>query len=81
MHLRGEARATRPGGPAGAPAEGPGRRTPPATLAQSCYDRIYGEDPLEEGELDTRRGPMFRECASADLRTPERQGDVDAASL
>ena len=57
-------------------------RPPPLVPpAQSCYAKIYGDDPLEEGELDTRRGPMFRECASRDLRTPERQGDLDAVDF
>lgn len=27
-----------------------------------CYEHIYGDDPLEEGELDYRRGREFKFC-------------------
>mmetsp|Transcript_22263 Transcript_22263/g.69292 ORF Transcript_22263/g.69292 Transcript_22263/m.69292 type:complete len:144 (+) Transcript_22263:123-554(+) len=37
--------------------------------SDSCYQQVYGEDPLEEGEIDTARGRIFRNCARNELRT------------
>lgn len=34
----------------------------------SCYDKVYAEDPLEEGEVDTDRGREYRKCARDELR-------------
>lgn len=31
-------------------------------ISAPCYESIYGADPLEEGELDLRRGREFRYC-------------------
>eukprot|EP00250_Pteridium_aquilinum_P003943 c14205_g1_i1 orf=227-580(-) len=31
-------------------------------ISAACYDRIYGEDPLEEGEIDFKRGREFQYC-------------------
>eukprot|EP00899_Mesostigma_viride_P028254 jgi/Mesvir1/8613/Mv04945-RA.1 len=36
--------------------------------SEKCYNAIYGDDPLEEGEIDTVRGGRFRTCARSDLR-------------
>ena len=30
--------------------------------SEECYDRVYGDDPLEEGELDIYRSRDFRFC-------------------
>lgn len=48
---------------------------------QDCYKAIYGADPLEDGEIDNRRGPQFRDCASRDLRKPSRAADLEAAQI
>lgn len=32
-------------------------------VSPKCYDKVYGEDPLEEGEVDDVRGSRFRSCA------------------
>ncbi|KAH9320672.1 hypothetical protein KI387_015311, partial [Taxus chinensis] len=31
-------------------------------LSSVCYEHIYGDDPLEEGELDYKRGKEFKYC-------------------
>ncbi|XP_024381696.1 uncharacterized protein [Physcomitrium patens] len=31
-------------------------------LSPDCYQSVYGNDPLEEGELDLKRGREFRFC-------------------
>jgi len=31
--------------------------------AVSCYDAIYGKDPLEEGEIDGQRSRKYQMCA------------------
>ena len=52
-------------------------------MSPPCYDWQYGDDPLEEGEEDSKRGPRFRACvlreapaAAAGLprHTPRRWG-------
>ena len=31
-------------------------------VSPECYAEVYAQDPLEEGELDTTRGRLFRVC-------------------
>eukprot|EP00249_Psilotum_nudum_P001763 c14427_g1_i1 orf=169-534(+) len=31
-------------------------------VSAACYNEIYGNDPLEEGEVDIRRGRQFKYC-------------------
>ncbi|KAG0563428.1 hypothetical protein KC19_8G030600 [Ceratodon purpureus] len=31
-------------------------------VSPSCYESVYGNDPLEEGEVDLRRGRQFKAC-------------------
>ncbi|CAK9211640.1 unnamed protein product [Sphagnum troendelagicum] len=31
-------------------------------VSHSCYDSVYGNDHLEEGEVDMRRGRQFKVC-------------------
>ncbi|XP_057851070.2 uncharacterized protein LOC131061417 isoform X2 [Cryptomeria japonica] len=31
-------------------------------LSAVCYEHIYGDDPLEEGELDYKRGKEYKYC-------------------
>jgi len=38
-------------------------------LSTQCYERVYGSDALEEGEVDTVRGRLFRACLRAELHT------------
>jgi len=33
-----------------------------ACLSPSCYDRVYGPDPLEDGEVDVARANQFDDC-------------------
>lgn len=33
-----------------------------------CYADIYGNDALEEGEIDTVRGRQFKNCARNEIR-------------
>ncbi|EFJ15921.1 hypothetical protein SELMODRAFT_422373 [Selaginella moellendorffii] len=43
-------------------------------VSWTCYDLIYGNDALEEGEVDIRRGRQFREC----LRRESKGDDVSS---
>ncbi|KAI5070391.1 hypothetical protein GOP47_0014734 [Adiantum capillus-veneris] len=31
-------------------------------VSAACYEKIYGDDPLEEGEIDFKRGREFQYC-------------------
>ncbi|KAH7288218.1 hypothetical protein KP509_31G017500 [Ceratopteris richardii] len=31
-------------------------------ISTACYEKIYGDDPLEEGEIDYKRGREFLHC-------------------
>ncbi|XP_024402039.1 uncharacterized protein [Physcomitrium patens] len=33
-----------------------------ACISSTCYNSVYGGDPLEEGEIDLRRGRQFKAC-------------------
>mmetsp|Transcript_34019 Transcript_34019/g.105275 ORF Transcript_34019/g.105275 Transcript_34019/m.105275 type:complete len:108 (+) Transcript_34019:843-1166(+) len=33
-----------------------------ACVSQTCYDEIYGEEPLEDGEVDSKRARAFSSC-------------------
>lgn len=37
-------------------------------ISPSCYEQIYGPEPLEAGEIDLMRGKTFEHCAQKDLR-------------
>ena len=37
-------------------------------VSPACYDKVYGGDALEEGELDTLRGRSYRTCVRTDMR-------------
>ena len=41
--------------------------------SEECYDRVYGDDPLEEGELDIYRSRDFRACFRRQLLTLQRE--------
>lgn len=38
-----------------------------------CYQKIYGEEELEPGEIDLRRNRMFTACLSTEERDSRRQ--------
>lgn len=31
-------------------------------VSPACYDSFYGDDPLEEGEIDVERGKSYKKC-------------------
>ena len=37
-------------------------------VSSRCYEAVYGEDSLEEGEIDVRRGRMFQSCARTEMK-------------
>ena len=39
--------------------------------SQHCYDRVYGTDALEEGEIDNLRGRVFRACVRTEIRNEQ----------
>ena len=39
--------------------------------SQHCYDRVYGADALEEGEIDNLRGRVFRACVRTEIRNEQ----------
>lgn len=38
-----------------------------ACISPACYQHIYGESPLEDGEIDLFRGKQFEICAKDEL--------------
>ena len=38
-----------------------------ACISQSCFDEIYAEEPLEDGEVDSKRSRLFQSCARKSL--------------
>ena len=38
-----------------------------ACISQSCFDEIYAEEPLEDGEVDSKRTRLFQSCARKSL--------------
>jgi len=51
-----------------------------ACVSQNCYQRIYGIDPLEEGEIDTMRGREYRSCTREELQESRRAATGSDAS-
>ena len=39
-----------------------------ACISQSCFDEIYAEEPLEDGEVDSKRSRLFQNCARKSLQ-------------
>mmetsp|Transcript_31198 Transcript_31198/g.101743 ORF Transcript_31198/g.101743 Transcript_31198/m.101743 type:complete len:123 (-) Transcript_31198:41-409(-) len=37
-------------------------------ISSTCYHQVYGDDPLESGEVDSQRSRNFRTCARADFK-------------
>ncbi|KAJ7538682.1 hypothetical protein O6H91_11G059100 [Diphasiastrum complanatum] len=37
-------------------------------ISLACYNLIYADDPLEEGEVDSRRGREFKYCVRREAR-------------
>jgi molecular chaperone DnaJ len=42
-------------------------------VSPECYEKLYGSDPLEEGELDTTRGRLFRTCVRTSKKREEKK--------
>ena len=42
----------------------------------ACYESVYGDLPLEDGEMDTRRERSYEECVQKQLDTKRRQQRV-----
>ena len=38
-----------------------------ACISQSCFDEIYAEEPLKDGEVDSKRTRLFQSCARKSL--------------
>ena len=36
-------------------------------ISESCFDEIYAEEPLEDGEVDSKRSRLFQNCARKSL--------------
>ena len=39
--------------------------------SEVCYDRLYGTDALEEGEIDNLRGRVYRACVRTEIRNEQ----------
>jgi hypothetical protein len=50
-------------------------------VSPECYENVYGDDPLEDGEVDVVRGRTFRSCARTAFRTAKlRRGEKVGAT-
>uniref|UniRef100_A0A7S0RAH5 Uncharacterized protein n=1 Tax=Pyramimonas obovata TaxID=1411642 RepID=A0A7S0RAH5_9CHLO len=43
-------------------------------VSDACYADVYGDDPLEDGEVDNVRGKSFRSCVKKEIK--ERDAKV-----
>jgi len=55
--------------------ESAGRIT--ACISPGCHDKIYGSNPLEEGEIDLIRLAQFELCAKKDLKESARMERIE----
>ena len=46
----------------------------------ACYAKVYGDDALEDGEVDTQRGRTFRSCSRTELRE-SKQRDMEQVRI
>ena len=37
-------------------------------MSETCYNQIYAPMPLEDGEIDTKRGKLFVTCIKTEVR-------------
>ena len=44
-------------------------------MSSTCYDQGYGDDALEEGEVDIARGRAYRSCVRAEIRRAQLLAD------
>ncbi len=42
-------------------------------MSKACYSSVYGDSPLEPGEVDVKRMDKFRECAEREMKIARRQ--------
>ena len=47
-------------------------------VSPSCYETIYGAEPLEDGELDAYRAKRFELCAKEEIRQSRARQRRDA---
>jgi hypothetical protein len=38
-------------------------------ISESCYNTVYHSEPLEPGEIDTKRWQAFSLCTTTEIRT------------
>lgn len=50
-----------------------------ACLSPACFERVYGEEPLEDGELDFGRARLFDDCYMEESRNAQRRRTKDGA--
>jgi len=43
-------------------------------ISQKCYQEVFAEDPLEDGEIDTKRSQTFYSCFRGELVMRGRAG-------
>ena len=44
-------------------------------LSHDCYEQIFAQDPLEDGEIDVVRGQQFEDCVKEELRNLKKKAD------
>ena len=44
-------------------------------MSAACYAQGYGDDALEEGEVDVSRGRAYRSCIRAEIRREQLLAD------
>jgi hypothetical protein len=49
-------------------------------VSHRCYRAVYGDDALEDGEVDTQRGRTFRSCSRTELRE-SKQRDMEQVRI
>ena len=48
-------------------------------ISPACYQDIYGDDPLENGEIDIDRAKTFEVCVKEELREARKRQRTDPA--
>eukprot|EP01031_Cornospumella_fuschlensis_P038593 gene38593-46918_t len=48
--------------------------------SEKCYDEVYKDNPLEDGEIDNARNRAFLSCLREEVRTVQREKTNNAAA-
>lgn len=48
-------------------------------ISPMCYQEVYGDDPLEDGEIDVDRAKAFEICVKEELREVRKRQRADPA--